>query len=51
MRLLGVPIPPGMRSLFEGKDFIYLRDSTFQKAFKEIYYLTAMDPQEFHWEK
>lgn len=51
MRLLGVSIPPGLRSHFEGKDFVYLRDPTFQKAFREVYYLTSMDSQEFTWEE
>jgi len=50
MRTLGIPIPPGSRSLFNGQDTIYLGDDQFQKAFKEIYYETLMDRTLFKWE-
>ncbi|MEZ5314615.1 MAG: hypothetical protein R3E91_00135 [Chlamydiales bacterium] len=49
MNRIGIPIPHGSRSLYQGKDYIYLDDPDFQKAFKEIYYLTIMNPQQFHW--
>lgn len=49
MRLMGIPIPHGVRSLYQGKECIYLEDITFQKAFKEIYYLTTMDTAVFVW--
>ncbi len=49
MHSLGIPIPHGLRSLFDGKDCIFLGDKNFQKAFKEVYFLTAMDSQLFEW--
>lgn len=50
METLGIPIPHGLRGLFDGKDTVLLRDANFQKAFKEVYYLTAMDQKLFKWE-
>lgn len=50
MRRCGIPIPPGLRARFGGKDFIYLGDPDFQKAFREVFYLTAFDPGLFIWE-
>jgi hypothetical protein len=49
MRTIGIPVPHGLRGVYHGKDSICLDDEDFQKAFKEIYYLTAMSPEKFHW--
>ena len=49
MRTLGIPIPHGLRGLYHGKDTILLDDPDFQQAFKEIYYLTSMNPATFKW--
>lgn len=51
MRSIGIPIPHGLRGLFHGRDCVYLDDDDFQKAFKEVYFLTAMDAEEFTWEQ
>lgn len=51
MQELGIPIPHGLRGLYDGKDCIYLYDKTFQKAFREVYYLTSIDPSTFHWQE
>lgn len=49
MRSIGIPIPHGLRGIYHGKDCIRLEDEEFQKAFQEIYYLTAMNPEQFQW--
>ena len=49
MRTIGIPIPHGLRGVYKGKDCIRLDDPEFQQAFKEIYYLTAMNPDIFQW--
>lgn len=49
MRMLGIPIPSGLRGDFEGKDTVYLENQNFQKAFKEIYYPVAMGAHLFRW--
>lgn len=49
MRTLGIPIPHGLRGVFQGKDFIYLGDADFQKAFREVYYLVSMNHDQFQW--
>ncbi len=49
MRSIGIPVPHGLRGIYEGKDCIKLEDAEFQKAFKEIYYLTAMNSNQFRW--
>lgn len=49
MRSIGITIPPGLRSLYNGKDCVRLGDEEFQRAFKEVFYLTAMNPNIFHW--
>lgn len=51
MRIMGISIPPGLRGVYQGKDCIRLKDAEFQKAFKEIYYLTSMNPEKFQWEE
>ncbi|MCB1181009.1 MAG: hypothetical protein KDK55_03185 [Chlamydiia bacterium] len=51
MRDLGIVIPHGMRGLYEGNDKIRLKDSLFQQAFREIYYLTSMNPDLFIWKE
>lgn len=51
MRTIGIAVPHGLRGLFHGKDCIRLEDADFQRAFKEIYYLTTMNPDKFHWEE
>lgn len=50
MRNMGILIPHGLRGVY-GKDCIKLGDEQFQKAFKEIYYLSFMSPGQFVWEK
>lgn len=50
MRHLGIPIPHGLRGVYHGKDCVCLEDEEFQKAFKEIYYLTAIDTTRFKWQ-
>ena len=49
MRSIGIPIPHGLRGIYHGKDCVRLEDEEFQKAFREIYYLTVMNPEAFHW--
>ncbi len=49
MRELGIPIPHGLRGVYHGKECVRLEDEEFQKAFKEIYYLTTMNPETFQW--
>lgn len=49
MRSLGILVPHGLRGIYKGKDCIRLEDEEFQKAFREIYYLTAMNPETFQW--
>lgn len=49
MKTLGIPIPHGLRGLFHGHDIVFLGDEDFQTAFKEIYYVTTIDPQTFQW--
>lgn len=49
MRFMGIPIPVGMRSHYSGKDCIFLGEEKFVDAFKEIYYLTNMNPKTFIW--
>jgi hypothetical protein len=49
MQTLGILIPHGLRSVFQGKDCIYLGEEQFQKAFREIYCVTALDPAHFQW--
>lgn len=50
MRAIGISIPPGLRGVYNGKDCIRLGDDEFQKAFKEIYYITEMNSAMFRWE-
>lgn len=50
MRKCGIPIPPGLRALFGGKDLVYLEDEEFPQAFREVFYLTAFDTKLFIWE-
>ena len=49
MRHIGIPIPHGLRGIYNGKESVRLEDIEFQKAFQEIYYLTAMDHEIFKW--
>jgi hypothetical protein len=49
MRTIGISVPHGLRGVYKGKDCVRLDDPDFQKAFKEIYYLTSMNPEKFHW--
>lgn len=49
MRMMGIPIPDGLRGLFEGRDYVHLYEEKFQEAFKEIYYATFMDARLFKW--
>lgn len=49
MRSIGIPIPHGLRGVYQGKDCIRLEDAEFQKAFQEVYYITAMNPELFQW--
>lgn len=51
MKILGIPIPDGMRGLFEGRDTIHLDEEKFQEAFKQIYFFSYMDPRHFKWEE
>ncbi len=51
MRSIGIPVPHGLRGVYHGKDSVHLGDTEFQQAFKEIYYLTAMDTVLFRWEE
>jgi hypothetical protein len=48
MRTIGITIPHGLRGIY-GKDCIRLGDEAFEQAFKEIYYLTSMNPETFLW--
>jgi hypothetical protein len=47
MKKIGIVIPPGVRSFYEGKDCVVLGDPLFEKAFKEIYFLTCIDHTRF----
>lgn len=49
MRNMGIPIPHGLRGVYRGKDCIRLKDEEFQRAFREIYYITTIDPEKFFW--
>lgn len=49
MRSLGILIPHGLRGIYNGKDCIRLEDKEFPQAFREVYYLTAMNPEIFKW--
>jgi hypothetical protein len=49
MRTIGIPIPHGLRGVYHGKECIRLEDEEFQKAFREIYYLTSMGSETFNW--
>lgn len=49
MRTLGILIPHGLRGVFHGKDYIYFGEEDFQKAFREVYYLTSMNTDLFYW--
>lgn len=48
MRHIGIIIPHGLRGVY-GKDCIRLEDQEFQQAFQEVYYLTTMNTDIFHW--
>ncbi|MCH9627833.1 MAG: hypothetical protein S4CHLAM2_14790 [Chlamydiales bacterium] len=50
MRSIGIPVPHGMRGIYNGKECIRLEDAEFQQAFREIYYLTTMNPETFRWQ-
>lgn len=50
MKSIGIPIPHGLRGSFKGQDQIFLEDELFQKAFKEIFYLTSIDHNLFKWD-
>lgn len=50
MQSIGIPIPHGLRGLFHGKDCVRLGEEEFRRAFREIYYVTAMNHDMFHWE-
>ena len=49
MRLLGIPIPHGLRGVYDGADYVFLGDRSFQQAFREVYYTTSMDQNDFRW--
>lgn len=49
MQSIGISIPPGLRGLYHGKDCVRLEDEDFQRAFKEVFYVTAMNPKIFLW--
>lgn len=49
MRSIGILIPHGLRGIYHGKDCIRLGDKEFQQAFREVYYLTSMNPETFEW--
>lgn len=49
MRSLGILIPHGLRGIYNGKDCIRLGDKEFPQAFREVYFLTTMDPETFKW--
>jgi hypothetical protein len=51
MEEMGIAIPPGLRTFFGGKDVVYLQDSLFQKAFKEVYSLKAIEQSLARWEE
>lgn len=39
----GVPIPPGMRSLFNGKEIVFVDDPLFEQAFIKVFWPFYMD--------
>lgn len=49
MRSIGILIPHGLRGIYHGKDYVRLDDAEFEQAFREIYYLTTMNPDIFQW--
>lgn len=51
MKKCGIPIPPGMRDAYGGKDYIFFGDKNFQRAFFEIYTITCLDPLSVQWQK
>jgi len=50
MRQIGIAIPHGLRGIYHGKTTVTLEDHEFERAFKEIYYVTYMSPDQFHWQ-
>lgn len=46
---MGIEIPHGLRGTYQGKTTITPYDSDFEKAFREIYYATYMNPDQFKW--
>jgi len=39
----GIAIPPGLVPDYNGKQFVYLEDPEFEKAFRELYFALEMD--------
>ena len=50
MERMGIAIPHGMRGSYHGKDLIHLGDPDFERAFKEVYYLTYLSSKPFAWQ-
>ncbi len=49
MKQMGIAIPHGLRGSYHGKDLIHLGDPDFERAFREIYYLTYLSHKQFAW--
>lgn len=51
MKHVGIAIPNGLRGVFHGRDYIFLGDLDFPKAFREVYFIVSMNPETFLWEE
>lgn len=49
MEKMGIAIPHGLRGGYHGKDLVHLGDPDFEKAFREIYYLSYLSSKRFKW--
>lgn len=47
----GIHIPPYARGAYGGKEFVYITDKQFQKAFRELYVDTHYDLKKYKWEE
>lgn len=50
MAIRGIPIPPPLRSEFNGKASVRVSDEEFLRAFKQIYCPRAFPPKSYRWE-
>lgn len=46
----GITVPTALQKEYGNKEIVFVEDSEFLKAFKEIYYPSSMNPNVFQWE-